>query len=156
MKSTKVYVKAAVIAALYAVLTLAFIPISYGPVQFRLSEILTILPIFTRYAIPGLTVGCIIANLIGGYGIYDIVFGSLATLLGALGTYYFRKKTALAMLFPVISNACIVGSMLFFIVPDSPALLYNVLTVGIGEFAVCFILGLPTIPLLKKYPHLFS
>ncbi len=155
MNKTKYVVNAAVTAALYAVLTLAFSAVSFGPLQFRISEILTILPVFAPFAVPGLTVGCVIANLIGGFGIYDIVFGSLATCLGAIGTRVFRKKPVLAALSPVVSNALIVGTMLYFVVPDSPALLLNVITVGFGELVICLGLGLPLIHFLKKRPDLF-
>ena len=83
-KNTRALVFGAVVAALYAVLTLAFSWISYGPVQFRIAEALTALPLFMPCSIPGLTVGCVVANLIGGYGLYDIVIGSLATCICAL------------------------------------------------------------------------
>lgn len=155
MNKTKRLVYSAAIAALYAVLTLAFAPISYGPVQFRISEALTALPLLFDFAVPGLTIGCVVANLIGGFGLYDIIFGSLATLLGAVGTLLLRKKPVFAMLAPVISNALIVGSMLYCIVPDSPALLYNILTVGAGELVICLGMGLPLYYVLKKRSDLF-
>ena len=93
-KSNKVtfLTQAAVIAAIYVVLTIIFAPFSFGEVQVRISEALTVLPFFTPAAIPGLFVGCIIANLFGGAIPADIVFGSIATLLGALGTYALRKN----------------------------------------------------------------
>ncbi len=156
MKQTKHLLYGAVIAAIYAVLTLSFSAISYGPVQFRISEALTVLPILIPSAIPGLTVGCIVANLIGGYGIYDIVIGSLATCIGAIGTRLLWKKPILAALCPVISNAVLVGSMLYFVVPNSPALYLNMLTVGFGELVICLGLGLPLYYLLKKHPGLYK
>lgn len=155
MNKTKKMVYGAVVAALYAVLTLAFAPISYGPVQFRISEALTVLPLLFDFAIPGLTIGCVVANFLGGFGLYDIVFGSLATLLGTMGTRLLRKKPLLAMLVPVLSNAIIVGSMLYVIVPDSPALLYNILTIGVGEFVICLGMGLPLYYVLKKRLYSF-
>ena len=155
MSKTKKIVYGAMIGALYAALTLLLAPISYGPVQFRISEMLTILPMFTPYAIPGLTVGCVVANLLGGFGLVDVLFGSAATLIGGLGTYYFRNKPVLAMLSPVVSNGIIVGSMLYCVVPDSPALLLNVVTVGIGELVICFGCGSLLIHMLKKHPSLF-
>lgn len=154
MNKTKKIVYAAITAALYAVLTLAFAPISYGAIQFRISEVLTVLPIFASYTVPGLTVGCVVANLIGGYGLYDIVIGSLATCLGAVGTRLLRKRPVLAMLSPVVANGLLVGSMLYFVVPDSPALLLNILTVSIGELVICLGIGLPLIHFLKKRPEL--
>ena len=156
MNKAKNLVYGAVIAAIYAVLTSLFSWISYGPVQFRISEALTVLPVFLPCAIPGLTIGCVVANLLGGYGVYDIVFGSLATLLGALGTRYFRSKPVLAALSPVVTNSLIVGSMLYFVVPDSGALLFNMASVGFGELVICLGLGLPLIQLLKKRPELLS
>ncbi len=156
MLKTKSLVYGAVIAAIYAALTMLFSWISYGPIQFRISEILTLLPIFLPCAIPGLTIGCILANLLGGFGIYDIVFGSLASLLGALGTRFFRHKLILAALSPVVTNSLIVGSMLYFVSPNAGALIFNILTVGIGEFVICFLLGLPLVTLLKKRPELLG
>lgn len=103
----------AVIAALYAALTLLLAPISYGDWQCRVSEALTMLPILMPQAIPGLFVGCILANLLGpSAGITDIVFGSLATLIAAIGTWYFRKNKWLAAACPVIANGVIVGLVL--------------------------------------------
>ena len=156
MKKTKDIVMSAVIAAIYAVLTLCLYVISYGPVQFRFSEALTILPIFTAKAIPGLTIGCIIANIMGGYGILDVVFGGVATLLAAVCTRAFRKNSFLALFSPVFFNSLIVGPMLYFVVPESKSLLFNIVTVGAGEMAVCFAVGYPLIRLLKKYPKIFD
>ena len=101
----------AVIAALYAAMTLLLAPISYGPIQLRLSEAMTLLPILLPQAVPGLFVGCLIANLYTGM-LTDIIFGSLATLLAAIGTYLLRKKPALAAACPVMANGVIVGLVL--------------------------------------------
>ena len=101
----------AVIAALYAALTLLLAPISYGPIQLRLSETLTVLPIILPQAVPGLFVGCLIANLYTGL-LTDIIFGSLATLIAAACTYCLRKKPLLAAACPVVSNGVIVGLVL--------------------------------------------
>ncbi len=101
----------AVIAALYAALTILLAPISYGSIQLRLSEIMTLLPMFLPPAIPGLFVGCLIANLYTGM-LTDVIFGSLATLLAAVGTYAFRKKPILAAACPVVVNGVVVGSVL--------------------------------------------
>lgn len=94
--SVKFITQAAVIAAIYVVLVVIFNYISFGPVQFRIAEALTILPYFTPAAIPGLFVGCIIANILGGAIVWDVVFGSIATLIGAIGTYLLRKHKWLA------------------------------------------------------------
>ncbi len=154
--NVKQLVYGAVTAALYAALTLAFSWISYGPVQFRIAEVLTVLPALASFAVPGLTVGCVVVNLLGGYGLYDIVFGTLATLLGAVGTRLLRKHPFWAALSPVVSNSLIVGSMLYFVVPDSPALLLNIVTVGVGELVICCGFGLPFLHFLKQRPELFS
>ena len=122
----------AVIAALYAALTLLLAPISYGPIQLRLSEALTLLPMLLPQAVPGLFVGCLIANLYTGM-LTDIIFGSLATLIAAIGTYLLRKKPLLAAACPVVSNGLIVGLTLSlsFHLP----LLLTMLEVAIGEIA---------------------
>ena len=156
MRKTKFIVMSAVIAAIYAALTMSLYVISYGPVQLRISEALTILPMFTSAAIPGLTIGCIIANVIGGYGIIDVIFGSVATLLAALCTRIFRKNTFLSLFSPVFFNSLIVGPMLYFLAPENGALLLNVFTVGLGEFLACFLVGYPLMRLLKKYPKIFE
>ena len=101
----------AAIAALYAALTVLLAPISYGPVQCRISEAMTLLPILLPQAVPGLFIGCVIANLFTGM-ITDAIFGSLATLIAALGTYLLRKKPLLAAACPVIANGVIVGLVL--------------------------------------------
>lgn len=101
----------AVIAALYAALTLLLAPLSFGPLQLRLSEAMTLLPMILPQAIPGLFVGCLIANLYTGM-LTDIIFGSMATLIAAIGTYLLRKKPILAAACPVVANGVIVGLVL--------------------------------------------
>lgn len=134
--TTRSLCTSAVIAALYAALTLLLAPISYGGVQCRLSEAMTLLPMVLPQAIPGLFVGCLIANLYTGM-ITDIIFGSLATLIAAVGTYLLRKKPILAAACPVVTNAIIVGLVL--------ALTYNwpipltMLQVGIGELGAVLV-----------------
>lgn len=120
----------AVIAALYAALTLLLAPISYGPIQLRLSEALTLLPILLPQAVPGLFVGCLIANLYTGM-LTDIIFGSLATLLAAIGTCLLRKKPILAAACPVVSNGVIVGLVLS--LSFNLPLLLTMAEVAIGE-----------------------
>ena len=144
------------IAAMYVVLTLvaqAF-GLASGAIQVRLSEALTILPVFTAAAVPGLTVGCVLANLITGCAMWDVVFGSLATLLGAIGTRLLRSKPLIAWIPPVLSNAIIVPIVLqkVYGVPD--AWWYLVLTVGAGEVISCGILGLLLYHSLKNVPQL--
>lgn len=146
-KSTRYLTEAAVIAALYAVLTIVLAPISYGQIQIRVSEILTILPFFTPAAIPGLFIGCIVANIFGGLGPIDIIFGSLATLVAAYLTYKMPKKI-LAPLPPVIVNAVVVGLILYYVY-EAP-LIISMLWVGLGEGIVCFVLGYPVLLQLDK------
>ena len=98
-KSVTFLTQAAMIAAIYVVLTMIFAPFSFGEVQVRVAEALTILPIFTPAAIPGLFVGCLIGNITGGAVLPDIIFGSIATLIGAVGTYQLRKCHRIIALF---------------------------------------------------------
>jgi len=151
---------AAIIGAVYAALTMVLAPISYGPIQFRISEALCILPFFFPFSAWGLFVGCLLANLISAYGPADVIFGSLATLLAALGTMLLglagrdrRSMQILACLPPVISNGIIVGAVLAWsLTPD--ALLSGFLTFGgqvaFGELVVLYLLGLPLLLLLHR------
>lgn len=147
MRRTRIMVEAALIAAMYAVLTIAFAPISYGQVQLRVSEVLTILPFFTPAAIPGLFVGCIVANIYGGMGILDIVFGSLATLIAAFLTYKAPKRW-LAPLPPVIVNGVVIGLVLYY--AAGAPLLITMGWVALGEGLACYGLGYPLLTLLDK------
>lgn len=143
--------RAAAIAAVYVVLTLVFAPISYGEVQVRISEALTILPFFTPAAVPGLFIGCLIANITGGAIIWDIIFGSIATLLGAIGTYKLRNNRWLAPIPPIISNTVIVPLVLRFgygVVLPIPLLM---LFIAIGEIISCYVLGEILLTLLARY-----
>ena len=149
--STRTIVRAGLIAALYAALTLALRPISYGPVQLRVSEALTILPVFMPEAVPGLALGCAVANSQGPIGMLDVVFGTLATVLGALGTYALRKKPFYAMACTVVANALIVPAYLPIVFGPSvfpgwfgPGIgLYfaGVVTVGLGEAVAVYVFG---------------
>ncbi len=144
---------AAVIAALYAALTLLFAPISYGPVQFRIAEALTVLPVLLPQAAPGLALGCFAANLLGGASPWDVGFGTLATLLAALLTRRLRARLWLAAAMPVVCNAVIVGLVLHFTLSD--VLLWpTILTVGLGEAAVVGALGVPLLLGLRRVPLL--
>ncbi|MBQ9080081.1 MAG: QueT transporter family protein [Clostridia bacterium] len=142
-KSTLYVCYAAVIAALYVVLTLlsAAFGLSSGVIQFRLSEALCVLPIFTSAAIPGLTVGCLVANLVTGAAVWDVVFGSLATLLGALGAYALRRWRYLASLPTVIANVAIIPPVLIYAYNVSDGWLFLVLTIGVGELVCCTGIG---------------
>ena len=151
-KKTKKMTHAAIIAALYVVLTYCahMLGLSSGAIQVRISEALTVLPYFTPAAIPGLFVGCITANLLTGSTILDIVFGSVATLLGALGTYALRKRSMyLAPVAPIIANSLIIPFVLVYAgVPGS--WWYFALTVGAGELISCGLFGIILIKALKK------
>lgn len=141
----------AVIAGLYAALTLLFAAISYGPFQFRVSEALTILPALFPQAIPGLTLGCLLANLLGGASVWDVIFGTLATLLAAILTRSLRKNIWLAAAAPVVCNAVIVGLVLHFTLAD--ALLWPTIgSVGLGEAVVVYVLGIPLYSGLRQVP----
>ena len=145
-----------VIAALYVVLTLvanAF-GLASGAIQVRISEAPTILPVFTAAAVPGLTVGCVLANLITGCAPWDVVFGSLATLIGAVGTRLLKDHPYVAWIPPVVSNMAIVPIVLqqVYGVPD--AWWYLVLTVGAGEVISCGVLGLLLYKAASKIPQL--
>ena len=144
----------ATIAALYVVLTLisAAFGLSSGAIQLRISEALCVLVAFTPAAIPGLTIGCLISNLVASANILDIIFGTLATFLGALGVYYLRKKKWLITLPTLLSNVIIVPLVIVygFGVKDM-ALPLVALTVGIGEFLSATVLGTGLLLILQKY-----
>ena len=132
----------ALIAALYVVLTLVFAPISFGPVQVRIAEALCILPMFTPAAIPGLFIGCLIANFIGGGIMLDVIFGSLATLIGAVLGYMLRKNRWLVPLPAVMANTLIVPFVLRYgygvVDVAIPVLMLQIL---IGEVIGRYVLG---------------
>ncbi len=161
MKNKKILhlVHGAIIAAFYAAATVLISPISYGAVQFRLSEVLTVLSVFTPAAVPGLTIGCILANISSPYGIWDIVFGSAATLLAAITARAFRRITfkglpLFSIIMPVIFNAVIIGAEITFLTPaDSSKFVLFIITalqVGAGELAVCLLGGVPLFYAVKK------
>lgn len=179
-KPTSYVARAGMIAAAYAALTiisLLFLQgLAWGPVQLRISEALTVLAVLTPAAVPGLTIGCLIANLSGialtgsgVMGLLDVVFGSLATLLGALWCRRFKKTPRLALMGPVLANALIVAAYLpailaaygFYTIPFTtidlagsyPLMyLFGVISIGIGEAIVVYALGYPLMTALKKLP----
>ena len=123
--------------------------------QFRIAEILTVLPVFTPAAIPGLTVGCFIAN-IASFNAMDMIFGTLATLLASVVTYLFRKFAIkeiplLSLLSPVFFNAVIIGAELYLLSATPWGFGLTALSIGISEFVICVLLGIPMVLLLKKY-----
>lgn len=165
-KNTEVLVKSAVIAAIYAVLTLSLGSISYGNlgVEFRVAEALTVLPIFSVIPCYGLFVGCVLSNLIGmafsGLGFVDVIFGSFATLIAAFLTYFLRNVRIkgfplLSFLSPIAVNAVIVGLELKLFLPDVfPSLTLAFFIVGIGETVVLAVLGIPLYLFINKNNYL--
>ncbi len=144
----------ALIAAIYVVLTFSFATFSSGPIQVRLAEALTILPVFTPAAIPGLFLGCFIGNLLSGSMLIDVICGSFATLIGAFFTYVLRKKKPIfAPLPPIIANTIVVPFVLRYAYGEPLPIPYMMLTVGVGEILSCGILGLLLLTSLKKYQH---
>lgn len=146
---------AAMIAAIYVVLTYLFAPFSFGEVQIRIAEALTILPVFTPAAIPGLFIGCLVGNILGGAILPDIIFGSIATLIGAVFTYMLKNQSrVLAILPPIISNTVIVPYVLKLGYGVNLPIPFMMLTVGIGEIIGCGLLGLILYSALSKYKAL--
>ncbi|MCM1058002.1 MAG: QueT transporter family protein [Firmicutes bacterium] len=168
MRNKKVLfiVQAAVIAAVYVVLTyfISAFNLASGAIQIRISEALCILPFFTPAAIPGLFLGCLLSNLLTGCIIWDVVFGSLATLLGAFGTWLISgrqgkgnnvpasgKARWLAPLPPIAANTLIVPFVLYYAYHFPGSVPYFMLTVGMGEIISCGILGLLLLNVLDRY-----
>ena len=175
MKTNKTtfLVQAAMIAAIYVVLTIVFAPISFGEIQVRIAEALTILPLITPAGIPGVFVGCLLGNILGGAALPDVIFGSLATLIGAVGTYILRpivhrgsaKATVgkerflpvLGAIPPILSNTIIIPFVLRYAYGLLLPIPVMMLSVGIGEVLSCGVLGFLLYLVLKKSaPFLFA
>lgn len=139
--STRFLATAAVIAALYVALTVQFAPISFGPIQFRISEALVILPVFTAAAVPGVTLGCFLGNLLSGAAWMDVILGTVATLIGAVVTRMLKDKPLLAWIPPVVSNALIIPWVLRIAYGAEDLIPFMMLTVGLGEVIVVGGLG---------------
>lgn len=162
--TTSFLVTGGLIAALYTVATYisAAMGLAYGGIQFRISEALNILPVFTPAAIPGLIIGCFLGNLGSPFGMLDILLGTLATALSALCGYYTRKITifnipVLSLFFPVLFNAVIIGAEVAFFLPDGISVLGYLISAGqvaLGELVVCYGLGIPLFFVLKKKGNL--
>ena len=150
---TAAMVKAAVIAAIYVVLTLFanILGLANGAIQVRLSEAMCVLPIFFPEAIAGLSVGCLLANIITGCFPLDIIFGTIATLIGAIGTYSLKKHNFLAVLPPIVSNTVIVPIVLRYAYGLGDAWWYMAITVCIGEIISCAVLGSFVIKIMNRY-----
>lgn len=157
-RHTLFLVQSALIAGIYVAVTYAASPISYGSVQFRISEALTVLPALTPAAIPGLAIGCLISNLGSPLGVIDVICGTVATLLAAVFTrltrkFLFKKLPLLSLIFPVLFNGIIVGAEIAFFMPEGfswLAFLTSGASVALGEAGVCYILGLPLYSALNK------
>lgn len=161
ISSSKKLTRAAIIAAAYFALTMLLAPISFGAVQFRLSEAMCILPYFFPEAVLGLFIGCLLSNLLGGFGIIDVVFGSLATLVAAIMTMKIRIKW-LACLPPVIVNGLVIGAVLAYSLnPGAFWRFYPIfgLQVFLGQLVVLYIIGLPllyALPKMKFFAKMFE
>lgn len=148
------------IAAAYLALTLVLAPISYGPIQFRVSEALTLLPLIFPQAVPGLFIGCLLANIFGGYGAIDIICGSAATLAAAILTRYIgthitarAPRLILGAFPPVIVNAIVIGAMLTYVELNRiEASLFLVIgsQIFISQAGVLYIIGIPLVIALEK------
>ena len=152
--------RAGLIAAMYMTLTLITpFTMSFGPLQFRIAEALMLMPLLTPDAVPGLFIGCLLANIFGGGVWFDVVLGSIATLLAAIFAWKWRKWPPLAAFSAVLFNGLIVGPVVYFAYVRAPGdpvsigtLLFTVGTVALGELGVCYLLGLPLYYALKRLP----
>ena len=151
--NTKTLTRAAVIAALYAVLTLVLAPISYGAMQVRVSEGMTLLPVLFPEAVPALFIGCLLANILGGCALPDIVFGSIATLLAAMATRALRVNKWLAALPPVVLNGLIVGALVHVLYTPEIPLPLCMLYVAVGEAIACYIVGMLLVKGMERVPE---
>ncbi|MBQ9765353.1 MAG: QueT transporter family protein [Lachnospiraceae bacterium] len=151
--SAKPMIYSAFIAALYVILTYVanLMGLANNPIQVRFSEALCVLPIFLPAAIPGLFIGCIISNVLTGAIFIDIIFGSLATLIGAIGTRCLRKHPLIATFPPVIANTLIIPPILAYAYHFEGSLPYFAITVGLGEIISCVIMGFIFYKILYKY-----
>ncbi len=153
-KKTLFLTEAAVIAAIYTALVLMFQPISFGPIQFRIAEALTILPYFTPAAIPGVTIGCLLSAFFTGADVLDLVFGSLATLIAAFLSYQLRRNKYLVPIPPIVANALIIPWVLRYAYDIPDAIPFMMLTVGAGEVFAAGILGLVLLFALNRVKHI--
>ena len=141
----------AAIAAIYIILFMLFEPIGSGVIQFRISELLCVMPYFTPAAIPGLFIGCLISNLLGGGVPMAVIGGSLATLIGAVGSYLLRKNRYLVSVPPIVSNMLIIPWVLKYGYGSDAMIWFSTITIGIGEFLAIGVLGQILLGVLEKY-----
>jgi Predicted membrane protein len=142
--------QAAIIAAIYTVLVIVFNFISFGPIQVRIAEALTILPYFTPAAIPGVTIGCLLSAILNSASVPDIIFGTLATLIAAVLSYLLRRYKYLVSIPPIVVNALIVPWILKLSYGAPDAVPFMMLTVGGGELVAAGILGMILLFALEK------
>lgn len=154
-KNVRYLTQAAMIAALYVILTFIAnaLGLANGVIQIRFSESLCILPYFTPAAIPGLFLGCLISNILTGCVLPDIVFGSMATLIGCYTTFFLRKQKWLAPVGPIVANALIIPFVLLYAYGIRP-LWFSFITVTAGEVISCAVLGMPLLFALERYKQI--
>ena len=157
--NTRHLTRSAIIAAIYVALTFMFQPISFGAIQFRIAESLMLLPVLIPEAVPGLFIGCLLANLLCGGIWFDVILGSLATLLAAIAVRKLRALPIAASVMPAVFNGLIVGPVVYLGYVRAPGaaievsvLLFNMFTVAVGEVIVCCVLGLMLLYTLRKMP----
>lgn len=156
-KKTQFIAEAAVIAAIYTVLVVIFQPISFGPIQFRIAELLTVLPYFTPAAIPGVTIGCFISAIVTSAEPLDMIFGSLATLIAAFLSYKLKRNKFLVPIPPIAVNALIVPWVLRYAYGYPFTIPFMMLTVGVSEFLAVGVLGMVFLFALEKVRnHIFK
>jgi uncharacterized membrane protein len=156
MNLTEKIVKTGLIAAIYAVLTILIAPLGYGPIQFRISEVLVLLAFLNPFYTAGLTLGCLLANIFGGLGVLDIVFGTLATFISCKGIELTRKyikkdnlSLILASLWPVVINGIIIGIMLAYV--ENIPFYIPAIQVALSEFIIVTIIGVPVFKVLRQH-----
>lgn len=160
---TKKIVRLGLVAAIYAALTIALGAISYGPIQFRIAEVMTLLPLIGKEYIIALTIGCFLSNVVGGFGLPDIIFGTLATFISVYLVYLTGKTmkdkpgyVLIASLWPTIVNAIIIGGVVLHLFIGLPLVL-SILQVGFGQFVVITIIGVPLFKIFNnKYLKLLK
>lgn len=152
-KNTLFLTQAAVIAAIYTVLVMIFQFSSFGPIQFRIAEALTVLPYFTPAAIPGVAIGCFLSAVLSGANIYDMIFGSLATLIAAILSYGLRRYKFLVPIPPIIVNALVVPWILKLAYGAPDSVPFMILTVGAGEFVAAGVIGMILLFAFDKIKH---
>lgn len=150
-KQVRFITYAAIIAAIYILLMVLFRPISFGAVQVRVAEGLTVLPFFTPAAIPGLAVGCLLGNFLGGADVFDIIFGTVATIIGAFGSYFLRRHRYLVPVPPIVANTLIIPFVLSYAYGVERSVGVLMLFVGGGEILSCGVIGIGLMLTLNKY-----